>query len=179
MASALIPSDIFTGDPILIESQGTIKPCPANVTVKCAGVFQGIQFVNASGEQKFARSFTGGTTATDVKVHIASDPAQTYFVQADSTLSDGEIGIVNSYTATVSAADAGSRITGQSNYRLVGAPVGVAVEIGAHARVVGRKDIDGDSINGNVTDTDQYPIVEVFLSGHRNNFVKAQVSTSV
>ena len=48
-----------------------------------------------------------------------------------------------------------------------------------HSRIVGRKDIDGDSVNGNVTDTDQYPIVEVYLSGHRSNFVKAQVSTSV
>ena len=57
--------------------------------------------------------------------------------------------------------------------------VETAVEIGAHARVVGRKDLDGDSVNGNVTDTDQYPIVEVYLSGHRSNFVKAQVSTSV
>ena len=39
--------------------------------------------------------------------------------------------------------------------------------------------IDGASVGGNVTDTDQYPIVEVWLSGHRSNFVKAQVSTSV
>ena len=112
--------------------------------------------------QNFLDIFPGGTCVTDVKLHVITDPAQTYFVQADSTLSDGEIGIVNSYTATVSAADAGSRITGQSNYRLVELQLDVAVEIGAHARIVGRKDIDGDSVNGNVTDTDQYPIVEVY-----------------
>ena len=82
VASALIPSDVFTGDPVFIDTAGTIKPCTADADEKCAGVFQGIQFVNASGEQKFARSFTGGTTATDVKVHIASDPDQTFFIQS-------------------------------------------------------------------------------------------------
>ena len=49
VASALIPSDIFTGDPVFIESAGTIKPSTNN-NIKIAGVFQGIQFVNASGE---------------------------------------------------------------------------------------------------------------------------------
>ena len=174
---SLLPNDIYAGDLIVIDTAGTITPL-ASTSLKPSGVFQGCQYVE-NGEPKFSRYFPGGTCVTDVKLHVITDPAQSYFVQADSTLSDGEIGIVNSYTATVSAADAGSRITGQSNYRLVGAPVGVAVEIGAHARVVGRKDIDGDSVNGNVTDTDQYPIVEVYLSGHRSNFVKAQVSTSV
>jgi len=162
---------------IVIDTGGTITPL-ASTSLKPSGVFQGCQYVE-NGEPKFSRFFPGGTCVTDVKLHVITDPAQTYYVQADSTLSDGEIGIVNSYTATVSGAAAGSTLTGQSNYRLVGAPVGVAVEIGAHARVVGRKDLDGDSVNGNVTDADQYPIVEVYLSGHRSNFVKAQVSTSV
>ena len=77
VASALIPSDVFTGDPILLTQQVLLN-LVLLMLMKCAGVFQGIQFVNASGEQKFARSFTGGTTATDVKVHIASDPDQTF-----------------------------------------------------------------------------------------------------
>jgi hypothetical protein len=175
--TALLPNNIFAGDLIVIDTGGTITPL-ASTSLKPSGVFQGCQYVE-NGEPKFSRFFPGGTCVTDVKLHVITDPAQTYYVQADSTLSDGEIGIVNSYTATVSGAAAGSTLTGQSNYRLVGAPVGVAVEIGAHARVVGRKDLDGDSVNGNVTDADQYPIVEVYLSGHRSNFVKAQVSTSV
>ena len=111
-----------------LYTAGTITPL-ASTSLKPSGVFQGCQYVE-NGEPKFSRYFPGGTCVTDVKLHVITDPAQTYFVQSDATLSDGEIGIVNSYTATVSAADAGSRITGQSNYRLVGAPVGVAVEIG-------------------------------------------------
>jgi len=174
---SLLPNDIYAGDLIVIDTAGTITPL-ASTSLKPSGVFQGCQYVE-NGEPKFSRYFPGGTCVTDVKLHVITDPAQTYFVQSDATLSDGEIGIVNSYTATVSAADAGSRITGQSNYRLVGAPVGVATELRAQARVYDRKDVVGDSVNGTVTDTDQYPIVEVYLSGHRSNFVKAQVSTSV
>ena len=86
VASALIPSDIFTGDPIAIHAAGTIIPAANGVSIKSAGVFQGCSFVNASGEQKFARSIRGGVTATDVKIHIASDPAQTFFIQADATV---------------------------------------------------------------------------------------------
>ena len=43
--------------------------------------------------------------------------------------------------------------------------------------VVGRKMYDGMSVGGNVSALDQYPIVEVWLSGHRSNFVQAEVST--
>ena len=98
VASALVPSDIFTGDPIIIEADGSVKPCANGVSIKSAGVFQGCSFVNASGEQKFARSITGGVTATDVKIHIASDPAQTFFIQADATVTAAEgfgVGIMN------------------------------------------------------------------------------------
>jgi len=98
VASALIPSDMFTGDPIIIEAQGSIKPCADGVSVKSSGVFQGCSFVNGSGEQKFAKSIVGGVTATDVKIHIASDPDQTFFIQADATVTASAgfgVGVVN------------------------------------------------------------------------------------
>ena len=56
VASALIPSDIFTGDIIQIESAGTIKPVGAGVNVRCVGVFQGCSFVDSNGDQQFKRS---------------------------------------------------------------------------------------------------------------------------
>jgi len=117
VASALVPSDIFTGDPIAIEAAGTIKPCADGVSIKSAGVFQGCSFVNASGEQKFARSITGGVTATDVKIHVASDPDQTFFIQADATVTAAAgfgVGVFNG----VYIAGAGSHKTGQSGYVL-------------------------------------------------------------
>jgi hypothetical protein len=175
--TALLPESIFSGDMVIVDTAGTITPLAAT-SLKPSGVFQGCQYVE-DGEPKFSRHWKEGTCASDVKLHVITDPAQTYYIMADATLSDGEIGIVKNYTCTVSTASAGSTITGQSKYRLVAAPVGQAVEIGAHARVVSRKPYDGDSAAGNVSSTDAYPIVEVWLSGHRSNFVKAQVSTSV
>jgi len=175
--TALLPKNIYTGDMIVVDTAGTITPL-ACTSLKPSGVFQGCTYVE-DGEPKFSRHWTGATSASDVKLHVITDPAQTYHIQSDATLSDGELGIISSYTCTVTNASAGSTTTGQSTYRLVGAPVGAAVDIGAHARIVGRKMYDGASVGGNVSSLDQYPIVEVWLSGHRSNFVKAQVSTSV
>tara|TARA_R100000426_G_C4781986_1_gene95037 strand:- start:54 stop:683 length:630 start_codon:yes stop_codon:yes gene_type:complete len=173
VASALIPSDIFTGDPILIESQGTIKPCPANVTVKCAGVFQGIQFVNASGEQKFARSFTGGTTATDVKIHIASDPDQTFFIQADATVTGSAgmgVGVVNAPYIL----GTGSHKTGQSAYVL---DASGPTQATSHLRVIRRAPWD-TGVGASAGVTDQYPWYEVRINSHMDNYITATVSSA-
>ena len=117
VASALVPADIFTGDPIFIDTAGTVRPNTADADERAIGVFQGCSFVNASGEQKFARSITGGVTATDVKIHIASDPAQTFFIQADATVTAAAgfgVGVYNG----VYIAGTGSHKTGQSAYVL-------------------------------------------------------------
>ena len=171
VASALIPSDIFTGDPILIESLGTIKPNPANVTVKSAGVCQGFNYVNSSGEQKFARSWTGGTTATDVKVHIASDPDQTYFIQMDDvvTAADGMgVGVWNAPWIL----GTGSHKTGQSAY--VGDADGNVVTP-AHMRVIRRAPWDTGT-SSSVGETDSYPWYEVRINSHMDNYITCTVS---
>ena len=172
---SLLPHNIYTGDMIVIKTAGTIKTS-AGTSLKPSGVFQGCTYVE-DGEPKFSRHWTGATSASDVKLHVITDPSQTYYIQSDATLSDGELAQVKSYTCTVTNASAGSTITGQSTYRLVGAPVANDTDVGAHARVVGRKMYDGMSVGGNVSALDQYPIVEVWLSGHRSNFVQAEVST--
>jgi len=168
---SLLPNNIFAGDVIAISPSGTITP---NVTakMKISGVFQGCQYVE-NGEPKFSRFFPGGTSVSDVKLHVITDPAQTYFVQADAQLSDGEIGIVKNYTVTTSG---GSTITGQSSHAINAAAVGVSTSTGAHIRVIGRKDIDGDSVNGNVASTDTFPIVECYINAHRYNSLLADVS---
>ena len=171
VASALIPSDIFTGDPILIESLGTIKPNPANVTVKSAGVCQGFNYVNSSGEQKFARSWTGGTTATDVKVHIASDPDQTYFIQMDDvvTAADGMgVGVWNAPWIL----GTGSHKTGQSAY--VADADGNTLAT-SHLRVIRRAPWDTGT-SSSVGETDSYPWYEVRINSHMDNYITCTVS---
>jgi len=171
VASALVPSDIFTGDPIAIETAGTIKPCADGVSIKSAGVFQGCSFVNASGEQKFARSITGGVTATDVKIHVASDPDQTFFIQADATVTAAAgfgVGVFNG----VYIAGAGSHKTGQSGYVLDAS--GPIISTG-NLRVIRRAPWD-TGIGTSAGVTDAYPWYEVRIANHMDNFITATIT---
>lgn len=171
VASALVPSDIFTGDPIIIEPAGTVKPCADGVSIKSAGVFQGCSFVNASGEQKFARSITGGVTATDVKIHIASDPNQTFFIQADATVTAAAgfgVGIKNG----VYIGGTGSHKTGQSAYVL---DASGPIESIGNLRVIRRAPWDTGT-GASIGVTDQYPWYEVRIANHVDNYITATVT---
>jgi hypothetical protein len=174
VASALVPSDIFTGDPIAIETAGTIKPCANGVSIKSAGVFQGCSFVNASGEQKFARSITGGVTATDVKIHIASDPAQTFFIQSNIVVTAAEhpTGIAIQNAPWV--AGTGSHKTGMSGYTIDGDGNTQAV---SNLRVIRRAPWD-TGIGVSAGETDTYPWYEVRINTHFDNFTTCTVSAS-
>ena len=172
VASALIPSDIFTGDPIFIGDDGSIQPCTVAASTKAAGVCQGFSYVNSSGEQKFARSWTGGTTATDVKVHIASDPDQTYFIQSNigvtaSTNPTG-IGVYNAPWV----AGTGSHKTGQSAYVIDGDG---NTNAASNLRVIRRAPWDtGTSTSAGITDA--YPWYEVRINMHMDNYITATVT---
>ena len=170
---SLLPNNIFAGDAIVIDAAGTITPVPNN-KYKITGVFQGCQYTQ-DGEPKFSRHFPGGTSVSDVKLHVITDPAQTYFVQADAILSDGQLGIVSNYAVTASA---GSTLTGQSSQAINSTAIGATTSTGAQIRIVGRKDIDGDSVNGNVTSTDAFPIVECYINMHRSQFFLSAVSVA-
>ena len=67
------------------------------------------------------------------------------------------------YTVSNSA---GSTTTGQSKQN-IGSAVAVDASIGAHVKIVGRKDYDGDSVYGNVSAGDAYPIVECYVVASR------------
>ena len=173
-ASPKVASDIFTGDPIAIETAGTIKPCADGVSIKSAGVFQGCSFVNASGEQKFARSITGGVTATDVKIHIASDPDQTFFIQSNIAVTAAEhpTGIAIQNAPWV--AGTGSHKTGMSGYTIDGDGNTQAV---SNLRVLRRAPWD-TGIGVSVGETDTYPWYEVRINTHFDNFTTCTVSAS-
>jgi len=172
VASALIPTDIFTGDPIFIGDDGSIQPCTVAASSKAAGVFQGCSFVNASGEQKFARSFTGGTTATDVKIHIASDPDQTFFIQSNIAVTAAEhttgIGVKNAPWVP----GTGSHKTGMSAYVLDGDGDTNAV---SNLRVIRRAPWD-TGVGASVGETDAYPWYEVRINMHMDNYITATIT---
>ena len=163
-------NNIFTGDPVVLPGANfaTISPFIAG-TLKPSGVFMGCQYVE-NGEQKFSRYWNGGTSATDIKFFVITDPAQTYYIQCSLTLSAAEAAVAKNYTVTVSStASSGSTVTGQSSYYLM-ASSGAETELAA--RVVGRAQYPDEGNN------DAFPIVEVWLNTHRDRYVTATASTA-
>ena len=163
-------NNIFTGDPVVLPGTNfaTITPF-IRTTLKPSGVFMGCQYVE-NGEQKFARYWNGGTSATDIKFFVITNPDQTYHIQASLSLSAAELLIVKNYNVTVSStASSGSTTTGQSSYYLDGAS-GLETEL--PVRVIGKAKYPDEK------DSDAYPIVECWLNTHRDRYVTASASTA-
>jgi hypothetical protein len=163
-------NNIFTGDPVVMPGANfaTISPYIA-ATLKASGVFMGCQYVEKR-EQNFSRYWAGGTSATDVKFFVITDPDQTYYIQASLSLSAAELAIVKNYNVTVSStASSGSTTTGQSSYYLDGAS---GTEATAAVRVIGKAKYPDEK------DSDAYPIVECWINQHRDRYVTATASTA-
>ena len=163
-------NNIFTGDPVVMPGANftTISPYIA-ATLKASGIFMGCQYVE-NGEQKFSRYWNGGTSATDIKFFVITDPDQTYYIQASTQLSVAELLPVKNYNVTVSStASSGSTVTGQSSYYLDGAS---GTEATGAVRVIGKAKYPDEK------DSDSYPIVEVWINQHRDRYVTATASTA-
>ena len=163
-------NNIFTGDPVVLPGANfaTISPYIA-ATLKASGVFMGCQYVE-NGEQKFSRYWNGGTSATDIKFFVITNPDQTYHIQASLSLSAAELLITKNYNVTVSStASSGSTVTGQSSYYLDGAS---GTEATAAVRVIGKAKYPDEK------DSDAYPIVECWINQHRDRYVTATASTA-
>ena len=171
-SGGIASNSIFTGDPVVMPGSALATITPYIVaTLKPSGIFMGCQYVE-NGEQKFSRYWSGGTSATDIKFFVITDPDQTYYIQASLSLSANELLVVKNYNCTVSStASSGSTVTGQSSYYLDGAS-GVETAKGV-ARVVGRAKFPDEA------DGDAYPIVEVWLNLHRDRFVTATAAAAL
>ena len=169
-SGGLCSNNLFTGDPVVMPGANlaTIQPHIAT-TLKPSGIFAGCQYVE-DGEQKFRRHWTGGTSVTDLKFHVITDPDQIYYIQASLSLSVGELNVVKNYSVTVSStASSGDTTTGQSSYYLLAAS---GAETEQAARVVKKAELPGEK------DSDAFPIVEVWLNTHRDRYVTATASTA-
>ena len=174
--SALLPTNIFTGDPVAIFGAGTIVPTGAAPTVKSAGVFQGCSYVDSNGDQKFSRHWTGGATATDINLHVATDPAQTYFIQADASVT-AAAGFGTGIWNGAWTAGAGSTKTGNSGYELAAATP-VLTPAAGNMRVIRRAPWD-TATSSSAGETDNFPWYEVRLNLHFDNYIGATVSATV
>ena len=163
-------NNIFTGDPVVMPGANFATISPYNAaTLKASGVFMGCQYVE-NGEQKFSRYWNGGTSATDIKFFVITNPDQAYYIQASLSLSAAELLITKNYNVTVSStASSGSTVTGQSSYYLDGAS---GTEATAAVRVIGKAKYPDEK------DSDAYPIVECWINQHRDRYVTATASTA-
>ena len=102
-------TSIFSGDLVQLVTDGTIELAVA-ATAGIIGVFQGVQFVNAAGEQKFEKMWTASTTATFIKASVSDDPNELYRCQSGGSLALTDMGA----NADILTTHAGNATTGRS-----------------------------------------------------------------
>lgn len=97
--SASNTTKIHTGSPVKIAS-GYLDLAAAGNTM--VGVFAGVMYVNAAGEQKFSRYWTGEASATDIRALVWDDPDILFSVQDDGVgdyLTQADMGTTGDHTA--------------------------------------------------------------------------------
>jgi hypothetical protein len=153
-------SNIFYGD--LVTLDGGYAEVIVTTTNYAAGAFQGCEYIDPVTKQPtFSNYFPSGVSSAvgDVTAFVVDDPAATYIVQADASVSVGDINL--NFDVTLGA---GSSFTGVSGFGIKAAS---RVQTTAMVRVL---DIYGEPGN-NFSDAN--PKVEVRIVQH----VDADVSS--
>jgi hypothetical protein len=153
-------SNIFYGD--LVKLDGGYAEVIVTTTNYAAGAFQGCEYIDQVTKQPtFSNYFPSGVSSAvgDVTAFVVDDPAATYIVQADASVSVGDINL--NFDVTLGA---GSSFTGVSGFGIKAAS---RVQTTAMVRVL---DIYGEPGN-NFSDAN--PKVEVRIVQH----VDADVSS--
>lgn len=153
-------SNIFYGD--LVKLDGGYAEVIVTTTNYAAGAFQGCEYIDPVTKQPtFSNYFPSGVSSAvgDVTAFVVDDPAATYIVQADASVSVGDINL--NFDVTLGA---GSSFTGVSGFGIKAAS---RVETTAMVRVL---DIYGEPGN---SFSDANPKVEVRIVQH----VDADVSS--
>tara|TARA_Y100000114_G_scaffold139529_1_gene143626 strand:+ start:7236 stop:7817 length:582 start_codon:yes stop_codon:yes gene_type:complete len=145
---------IFTGD-LVKTSLGNIEPVSADADF-AVGVFQGV-FYEADGEPKFSQYWPANTSASNIKAMVDTNPASTYFIQADASLSAGDINQLN-FGLTLGT---GSTFTGNSGFGIKASTRATTI---LPVRPIGVEDVPGNDIA--VSAERAFPVVEVRIVKH-------------
>lgn len=103
-----LAEDIRSGDVVQMTGTGKNIVLSAAGNVDNIGVFSGVRYVDAGGNQIFSNRWPTGTTATDIKAYVYDDPNIIFEAQVD-TIAEADIGNLMDL-----AAGTGSDLTGQS-----------------------------------------------------------------
>ena len=155
-----LAQNIFTGDLVEVTA-GNCNAVSAGATsvgdaAPCIGVFMGCHYVE-NGTPKWNKYWPTGTSARDIKAFVNTDPWSTYYIQADATISAGDINSSN-FGLTVGS---GSTVTGQSGFGIKAASRSALI---LDVRPIGVLDEPGNDIT--VATERAFPVVEVRLIHH-------------
>jgi hypothetical protein len=161
-------ANIFTGDLVRINA-GSVEVI-TTVTEVVQGVFMGCRYV-ADNEQKFSKYWPSGTSATDAYAMIADDSRTVFEVQADASVTAGDLYGSQNFAVTLGS---GSTFTGQSGHGIAAATRTSTI---AMVRALDPVDEPGND----VTDVNEsaYLKLNVRLVQHTDNFHDAIVTAPV
>ena len=142
-------TSIGTGDPVKLLDDGTISQAAAGGRI--LGVFMGVDYVDASGNQVFSSRWIANTVATEIKARVISDPFVTFEVQSNKATAPDQtdVGLLADHVSAVPSA-----IHGGSGYYL-NATQGTGV---ATWRILGL--VDKPYNTGALYDTVEVAVVE-------------------
>ena len=155
-----LAQNIFTGDLVEVTAgncnAGSAGATSVGDAAPCIGVFMGCHYVE-NGTPKWNKYWPTGTSASDIKAFVNTDPWSTYYIQADATISAGDINSSN-FGLTVGS---GSTVTGQSGFGIKAASRSALI---LDVRPIGVLDEPGNDIT--VATERAFPVVEVRLIHH-------------
>ena len=158
-------ANIFTGDLVRINA-GNVQVI-TTVTEIVQGVFMGCRYV-ADGEQKFSKYWPSGTSATDAYAQIADDSRTVFEVQADASVTAGDLHGSQNFSVTLGS---GSTFTGMSGHGVEAATRTTGI---AMVRPMGYVEEPGNDIDD--ADERAFLKLNVQLIQHTDNFLTAAVT---
>jgi len=81
-------TSIFTGDPVLQTTDGTLiigVGTGGTPSTQMFGVFQGVEYTDSTGAVVFSGYWPASTTATNIKARVITDPDVVFLIQSDAT----------------------------------------------------------------------------------------------
>ena len=166
-------ANIFSGDPVKLAADGTVQLGTSDGSrsgttdgVKLLGIFQGCEYLDASGKPTISPFWPSGATGTNIVAWVLDDPETLFDVQYTNP---GTPGVTSLQTAVGEEADwtvaspGGSTRTGLSNTQLT-----VLQATSGQFQITGF----GYEINDSITDA--YAVMTVRINEHQ---YKASVNT--
>lgn len=152
---AAYTTSIFKGDPVLLNTNGTITRSAAGNTLH--GVFMGCEYLDSTGKPNYSNFWPGTASCTEIKAWVITDAETVFEIQGVSALTQAAIGD----ECDISTYAAGSTSTGLS---IVSAATGslAGAGVSAQLRIVGVAPYPDNAI------TDTYPILRVTINESAN-----------